>query len=1020
MTEYHPGMPVGENVAGLFMDARTVRRLKAGMIGVPLRIVVALLVVLLPAAIAAQTFSGGYSFSLPAQDSSTQKFLPAFPVTPIGASAFVGIDTDGHFSMGGSPIRFFGVNFAADAAFPAPGKTSFVASRLRKMGFNLVRLHHLDNPWAASLFSGQTTTRQLNATMLNRLEFLIFCLKANGVRVNMNLHVSRTFTAADGVAGADSLPEMGKGVTYVDPHLIALQKEYAAQLLTHVNPFTGLPLVDDPVMAMVELTNENSLYRFWRDGLLVPFSAGGGLMVRHVALLDSLWNAFLAQKYGSTAALAAAWNVGATPADSTNLLRDGSFENSPASGAWTIEQHSPAAAVVSFDSTAAVDGKRSALLEVMAADGTDWHLQWKQVGLRVIKDSVYQLRFSAKADLPGLISVSMQKESSPWTSYGWAQVNLSTSWQEFIVRFRAPETNLYDTRVSFGVGAHSGAIWIDRVHLFLDGRGGLEPAENLEAATVRRTTFQECADVTPARARDITRFYVALQDSFFQTMRSYLVNTLHVRVPVVGTSLNAGLPDLASQSTMDFMDTHAYWDHPSFPGIPWSSTNWLITNQPMVQSTNGGTFGTLLTVAPMTGKPLTVSEYMHPFPNRYQTEALPFLTSYALFHGADGVMLFDYNYSSDDWESDKIASYFNINRNSALMSLVPSSALAYRQGWVAPSADPQEIAFSAQNVDETPLHDDGYWSGPTLVHPTQGLVHAVRTSTYVASTPTDLAALQQPVTPPFVSDTGELVWDPAGSFRVGAPRFNVLAGFFSNSLGRKAGDMILTGSSRAAFGVLQWVSLTGDRLSESRLSHLSVSTRVQNTGMVWDGTTTIHDQWGAAPTTMEPAGIVVRLHIRADSIHVYPLATDGSILNAGWKLLPADTNTFAVALDQTVFPTPWFGIEAFGGGIQTVEGGSEGLVPLVDELFPNSPNPFNPSTTIGYRLRARGWVKVEVCTILGEAVDVLADGWQEQGEHSLVWSAGSRASGVYFARIRVGSESGGTRFYRTAKMVLIR
>jgi hypothetical protein len=970
---------------------------------------------------AGQNFSGGYSFSLPAQDSSTQKFLPSFPIVPIGASGFVSIDSDGHFSLDGAPVRFFGVNVAADAAFPAPSKTSFVSARLRKMGFNLVRLHHMDNPWSTmSLFGGQSTTRQLNASTLNRLEFFIFCLKANGIRVNVNLHVSRTFTTADGVAGADSLPEMGKGVTYFDPQLIALQKEYAGQLLTHTNPYTGLRLVDDPVMAMVEITNENSLYRFWKDGLLSPFSAGGALMLRHVTLLDSLWNAFLLQRYGSTSELAAAWNAGTIAADTISQVRDGSFENSPASNSWVLEQHSPAAGSVSFDSTTSSDGRKSALILVTDADGTDWHLQWKQVGLRVVEDSVYRINFFAKADLPGTISVSVQKESSPWTGYGWAQVNLSTTWEEFTVRVRAPETNLYDTRLSFGVGGHSGGIWIDNVRMTREGMTGLEPGETIEAASVRRTTFAESRAVTAQRCRDITRFYTALQDSFFRTMRSFLVSTLNVRVPIVGTSLSAGLPDLASQSSMDYMDTHAYWDHPSFPGIPWSSTNWIITNQPMVRSSTGGTLGSLLSVAPFARKPLTISEYMHPFPNRYQTECLPFLTSYALFHGADALMLFDYNSSADDWESDRIVSYFNINRNSALMSLVPSSARAFRNGLVAPSSDPVEIMFSPRDVEESPMTDNGSWSGPALVDPTQGLMHAVRTATYDAASSPDLTALQEPLTPPFVSDTGEILWDPSGSFRVSAPCYNAVAGFFANYIGKRTGDMMVTGSSRATFGVLQWVSLSGEKLSETRLSHLALSTRTENTGMVWDGTTTIHDQWGTSPTSIEPAGIVVRLHINADSLHVSPLGTSGELQGNGWTLLPADTSTFAVALDQSVFPTPWFGLEAFGGGIQSADGHHGTFVPAEDQLLQNSPNPFNPTTTVGYRLRERGRVRMEVYSVLGELVEVLADGWQEAGDFRLTFSAGNRASGIYLARLRIITSSGATRFDRITKMILLR
>ena len=50
----------------------------------------------------------------------------------------------------------------------------------------------------------------------------------------------------------------------------------------------------------------------------------------------------------------------------------------------------------------------------------------------------------------------------------------------------------------------------------------------------------------------------------------------------------------------------------------------------------------LMASVPSKGKPFTISEYNHPFPNRYQTEDMLFLAAHACFHGADGIMIFDY------------------------------------------------------------------------------------------------------------------------------------------------------------------------------------------------------------------------------------------------------------------------------------------------------------------------------------------------------------------------------------------
>ena len=258
----------------------------------------ALLLIWITAA-AAQNFSGGFNFVLPARDSTRQQFLPAFPAQPIAAGAFVGINAEGHFAVAGERIRFWGTNCVTDGAFPPSDKAPFLAARLRKMGFNLVRFHHMDNPWSDhSLFESGSDTRHLNPVMLGRLDKFIAELKKNGIYLNINLHVSRTFNNRDGVADADSITDYGKAVSYFDRDLWPLYKEFARQLLTHRNPYTGLSLVEEPAMAMVEITNENSLYRWWREGLLRPFTGGGRLTLRHSRMLDLQWLAFLQQKYG--------------------------------------------------------------------------------------------------------------------------------------------------------------------------------------------------------------------------------------------------------------------------------------------------------------------------------------------------------------------------------------------------------------------------------------------------------------------------------------------------------------------------------------------------------------------------------------------------------------------------------------------------------------------------------------------------------------------------------------------------
>jgi glucose/arabinose dehydrogenase len=90
-----------------------------------------------------------------------------------------------------------------------------------------------------------------------------------------------------------------------------------------------------------------------------------------------------------------------------------------------------------------------------------------------------------------------------------------------------------------------------------------------------------------------------------------------------------------------------------------------------------------------------------------------------------------------------------------------------------------------------------------------------------------------------------------------------------------------------------------------------------------------------------------------------------------------------------------------------------------DVLLGNFPNPFNPTTTIRYRIENAGHVAVEIVSVDGARVRWLDHGAQEPGVHALLWrgetDAGRRApSGVYFYRLLVDGTA-----RAAARMVLL-
>jgi hypothetical protein len=72
-------------------------------------------------------------------------------------------------------------------------------------------------------------------------------------------------------------------------------------------------------------------------------------------------------------------------------------------------------------------------------------------------------------------------------------------------------------------------------------------------------------------------------------------------------------------------------------------------------------------------------------------------------------------------------------------------------------------------------------------------------------------------------------------------------------------------------------------------------------------------------------------------------------------------------------------------------------------LYQNSPNPFNPATTIEYSLEQRSFVTISIMDLLGQEVTVLTREEKPAGRYSVTWNATHRASGSYFCKLQAGA-----------------
>lgn len=193
---------------------------------------------------------------------------------PAGKQGFVSIKGGHFYKPDGTRLKLWGVNITdwtrGSVQIPGKQESIFWASTLSRLGVNCARLTFLDFVSPRGIIAAnRNDTRKLDSVQLDKLDYWIYELKKNGIYIDLNLLVGRTFKKDDGVIDFDKIG-WAKYASYFDPHLIQLQKEFAQQLLTHYNPYTKTEYRNEPAILIVELANENTLFDAWERDALHP------------------------------------------------------------------------------------------------------------------------------------------------------------------------------------------------------------------------------------------------------------------------------------------------------------------------------------------------------------------------------------------------------------------------------------------------------------------------------------------------------------------------------------------------------------------------------------------------------------------------------------------------------------------------------------------------------------------------------------------------------------------------------
>jgi len=218
---------------------------------------------------------------------------------PAGKYGRVVVGASGHFEFAdrpGRPVRFWGCNLCFSALYPDHDVADRLATRLRMLGYNAVRIHHYE-----SGMQDQSSPSSMPAVAdsIDRLDYLIAALKRNGIYVTTDLYVSRGVRASEIWPGAEGNVQMDeyKMLVLVSDSAVENLEEFAKVFMGHTNPYTGMPLAQDPVLAHLSIINEGNAGNFVNS-----------LPPRTAREWQVAFNRWLLGRYGAREKLANAWH----------------------------------------------------------------------------------------------------------------------------------------------------------------------------------------------------------------------------------------------------------------------------------------------------------------------------------------------------------------------------------------------------------------------------------------------------------------------------------------------------------------------------------------------------------------------------------------------------------------------------------------------------------------------------------------------------------------------------------------
>jgi hypothetical protein len=375
-----------------------------------------------------------------------------------------------------------------------------------------------------------------------------------------------------------------------------------------------------------------------------------------------------------------------------------------------------------------------------------------------------------------------------------------------------------------------------------------------------------------------------VERSYFEEMESYLKNEVGLKSLLYGTAdffhmSGPSYPMVWSNSTLDFIGGHMYWQHPSVRGE---------VNTPMVNDPGFSSVMRLSRTA-LAGTPYVVPETNHPSPNFYDSEGIPIISAYGRFQDWSGILMYTFELKRSREYAPYIGDAFDISHHPVKMPQMAAGALMFLRGDVSAAAQPLERTYTIEQLRETMLGTEAerpYYTpefDDLLV-----LKHGVRIGS-MDGPPTQEERLEEKQNP-IVSDTGELAWHlpesgKGGMVTIDTPRSQGIIGFVEEYEVSMENFSVEVDNE---FCSITLSSLDEDTTAIADASRmlLVAGARAENTGTIWGEAGMRITERGESPSLIEVVTGEVTLQglEGAESVQVHAL--DGSGQRMGKPIVP--------------------------------------------------------------------------------------------------------------------------------------